>query len=179
MKTKFHYLFIALALLAGFGLLPTGRVTAQTFTNLHSFTTTHFKSSGVYTNSDGAYPAAGLILSGNTLYGTASGGGTNGNGTVFAVNTDGTGFTVLHTFTATRSHYLYQQRRSQSGCRIALIGHHPVWDGGAWRHEWQWHGVLPSTPMASILRTCIVSRHSLLLIIKVERTATGLIRWRD
>ena len=50
-------------------------------------------------NSDGANPRAGLILSGNTLYGTASNGGTSGNGTVFAVNTDGTGFTNLHSFT--------------------------------------------------------------------------------
>jgi uncharacterized repeat protein (TIGR03803 family) len=47
---------------------------------------------------DGAIPAAGLVVSGNTLYGTASGGGTNHGGTVFAVNTDGTGFTVLHAF---------------------------------------------------------------------------------
>ena len=51
------------------------------------------------TNSDGANPYAGLILSGNTLYGTACGGGSSGNGTVFAVNTDGTGFTNLHSFT--------------------------------------------------------------------------------
>ena len=51
------------------------------------------------TNSDGAYPHAGLILSGNTLYGTAYGGGSSGNGTVFAVNTDGTGFTNLYSFT--------------------------------------------------------------------------------
>ena len=51
------------------------------------------------TNSDGALPYAGLILSGNTLYGTAIG-GTNGNGTVFAINTNGMGFTTLHTFTA-------------------------------------------------------------------------------
>ncbi len=80
--------------------MPASRVTAQTFTNLYSFTATHANSSGASTNSDGAYPAAGLILSGNTLYGTTSGGGTNGNGTVFAVNTDGTGFTNLHTFTA-------------------------------------------------------------------------------
>ena len=50
--------------------------------------------------SDGANPRAGLILSGNTLYGTAVGGGSSGNGTVFAVNTDGTGFTNLHSFTA-------------------------------------------------------------------------------
>src|SRR6185369_395006 len=35
-----------------------------------------------------------------TLYGTTTGGGIWGNGTVFAVNTDGTGFATLHTFTA-------------------------------------------------------------------------------
>jgi uncharacterized repeat protein (TIGR03803 family) len=64
------------------------------FTNLHNFTATS------YTNSDGAYPRAGLISSGNTLYGTASAGGTNGSGTVFAVNTDGTGFKVIYTFMA-------------------------------------------------------------------------------
>ena len=37
-------------------------------------------------------------LSGNTLYGTTLGGGTNGFGTVFAINTDGTCFTLLHSF---------------------------------------------------------------------------------
>src|ERR1043165_6449047 len=52
-------------------------------------------------NGDGAYPNAGLILSGNTLYGTASRGGSLGSGTVFKVNTDGTRFTSLHSFTAT------------------------------------------------------------------------------
>jgi uncharacterized repeat protein (TIGR03803 family) len=66
------------------------------FTNLYNFTA----SSGPYptTNSDGAYPDSGLILSGNILYGTAPYGGSAGNGTVFAVNTDGTGFTNLHSF---------------------------------------------------------------------------------
>jgi uncharacterized repeat protein (TIGR03803 family) len=63
------------------------------FTNLHSFTAT---TSG--RNSDGANPYGGLILSGNTLYGMASAGGSSGNGTVFAVNTDGTGFATLHSF---------------------------------------------------------------------------------
>ena len=50
--------------------------------------------------SDGGWPEAGLILSGNTLYGTAGDGGSSDNGTVFAVNTDGTGFTNLHSFSA-------------------------------------------------------------------------------
>ncbi len=50
------------------------------------------------TNSTGNNPEAGLILSGNTLYGTARGGGISGNGTVFSVNTDGTGFKNLHDF---------------------------------------------------------------------------------
>jgi uncharacterized repeat protein (TIGR03803 family) len=49
-------------------------------------------------NADGAGPSGGLVLSGSTLYGTTSSGGTGGNGTVFAVNTDGSGFSVLHSF---------------------------------------------------------------------------------
>jgi uncharacterized repeat protein (TIGR03803 family) len=68
------------------------------FTNLHSFTA--LDAATGTTNSDGANPYAGLILSGNELYGTAQGGGIWGNGTVFRVNTDGTGFTNLHSFTA-------------------------------------------------------------------------------
>jgi uncharacterized repeat protein (TIGR03803 family) len=90
------------ALIAVLNLIPAGRVTAQTFTTLHSFTASSTNSSGVYTNSDGANPSAGLITnsSGNTLYGTASHGGSSGNGTVFAMNTDGSGFTILHCFGA-------------------------------------------------------------------------------
>ena len=37
-------------------------------------------------------------MSGNTLYGTAEEGGSSDYGTVFRVNTDGTGFTTLHSF---------------------------------------------------------------------------------
>jgi uncharacterized repeat protein (TIGR03803 family) len=68
------------------------------FTNLYSFTALIDTALFDQTNSDGANPQAGLILSGNTLYGTASDGGTYGAGTVFAVNTNGTGFTTLHIF---------------------------------------------------------------------------------
>jgi uncharacterized repeat protein (TIGR03803 family) len=85
----------------GFGTLGLGTVFAlntngSSFTNLHVFTNT---SGPLSTNTDGATPFAGLILSGNTLYGTTSEGGGSGYGTVFAVNTDGTGFTNLHWFT--------------------------------------------------------------------------------
>jgi len=70
------------------------------FTNLYTFTTATFPShlSTVATNSDGGGPEGRLVLLGNTLYGTAAGGGSNGFGTIFGVNTDGTGFTNLHTF---------------------------------------------------------------------------------
>jgi len=102
MKTNIKNASLLSVLFAVINLLPAGRVTAQTFTTLHSFTATSTNSSGVYTNSDGANPAAVLITnaSGNTLYGTANVGGSSGNGLVFAVNADGTGFTNLHSFTA-------------------------------------------------------------------------------
>jgi len=92
MKMCIKKLFLLPALIAGLGLILTGRVSAQTYTNLHLFMN--------YPN-DGANPQAGLILSGNTLYGTASGGGNSSSlsGTVFKINTDGSGFTNLYYFT--------------------------------------------------------------------------------
>jgi uncharacterized repeat protein (TIGR03803 family) len=47
---------------------------------------------------DGGRPLASLTLSGSTLYGTAFWGGHAGFGTVFKMNLNGTGFTVLHEF---------------------------------------------------------------------------------
>jgi len=65
--------------------------TAGTFTTLYSFCP-------VYPCADGAGPEAGLVQStdGN-FYGTALGGGTNWNGTVFKLTPAGT-LTVLHRF---------------------------------------------------------------------------------
>ena len=71
-------------------------VDGSSFTNLHNFTST----SGFGTNNDGVNPRAGLSLMGSALFGTASGGGRWGNGTVFRINTDGSGFTDLHDFTS-------------------------------------------------------------------------------
>jgi uncharacterized repeat protein (TIGR03803 family) len=100
MKTSITNLLLLPALIAALSLMPAGRVTAQTLTTLHVFTAGSGGFPNNITNSDGAYPA-GLIVSGATLYGTASQGGTSGNGAVFRVNTDGTGFTNLHSFSAT------------------------------------------------------------------------------
>jgi uncharacterized repeat protein (TIGR03803 family) len=79
--------------MAGLSLTLVGRVTAQTFTTLHSFT-----ASPNVTNSDGANPYGGVILAGDTLYGMANHGGSSGAGTAFAVNTNGGSFTNLHIF---------------------------------------------------------------------------------
>ncbi|HZR19300.1 MAG TPA: choice-of-anchor tandem repeat GloVer-containing protein [Verrucomicrobiae bacterium] len=67
-------------------------------TNLHSFTAPVLNDFGANTNTDGIFPRAGLILSQNLLYGTASGGGLSAAGTVFRVGIGGGGFATLYTF---------------------------------------------------------------------------------
>ena len=47
---------------------------------------------------DGMYPNGSLILSGSTLYGMTTAGGSHNKGVVFKVNTDGTGYGILHNF---------------------------------------------------------------------------------
>src|SRR5437763_967785 len=99
MKTYLKNLSVLPAVLVAFlSLTLAGRVAAQTFTTLHSFTAT--APGGTCANSDGAHPEGRLVLSGNTLYGTAFEGGISGAGTMFAINTNGTGYTNLHSFTA-------------------------------------------------------------------------------
>ncbi|MBI5684959.1 MAG: hypothetical protein HZC54_07750 [Verrucomicrobia bacterium] len=59
------------------------------YTNLHCFTGQ---------KGDGGQPKGSLTLTGSTLYGMTSLGGTNDMGVVFKVNTDGSGYTTLHSF---------------------------------------------------------------------------------
>jgi uncharacterized repeat protein (TIGR03803 family) len=84
---------------AGGGTVFAVNTNGSGFTVLHSFTAYSLNASGIRTNSDGMNPWAGLVLSGNTLYGTATAGGSAGVGTVFAMDTNGAGFTTLYTFT--------------------------------------------------------------------------------
>ena len=48
--------------------------------------------------SDGANPNGDLIQSGSTLYGMTLNGGDHGFGSIFKISTDGTGYSVLHSF---------------------------------------------------------------------------------
>jgi uncharacterized repeat protein (TIGR03803 family) len=78
-------------LIAGIGLVLASRATAEPFSLRYTFTALNWG-----TNLDGAHPHAGFLLSGNTLYGTGSAGGSAGNGVVFKINTDGSNFIVLY-----------------------------------------------------------------------------------
>ena len=78
----------------GPGMIFRMNLDGSCYTNLHSF--------GVSDALDGALPIASLTLAGNVLYGTTCFGGPNlgglSDGTLFRINTDGTGFSVLHDF---------------------------------------------------------------------------------
>ena len=102
-----YKLLFSFALIASFTLIQTHPVKAQNYTTLYSFTALVNN-----TNSDGANPHAALTSSGKILYGTADIGGSSGNGTVFAINTDGAGFTTLYAFSQVHNRDNYEYTNS-------------------------------------------------------------------
>lgn len=52
------------------------------------------------TNADGGLPLDGFALSGSTLYGVGKVGGAGGQGTIFSLDTSGSNFTTLYSFSA-------------------------------------------------------------------------------
>jgi uncharacterized repeat protein (TIGR03803 family) len=88
--------FAALVAILALGPLALPAQTTTSFLVLHTFSAL---SGNPLANNDGASPLAGLALSGHTLFGTTADGGGAGFGTVFQVNTDGSGFRSLYTFT--------------------------------------------------------------------------------
>jgi uncharacterized repeat protein (TIGR03803 family) len=104
----------------GYGTVFRADTPGTSFADLHTFTN----------SVDGARPFGSLVLSGNTLYGTTSQGGSGGSsaGTVFKINVDGSGFTTLHTFTQNSGDGNYPQAElALSGS--TLFG--TTWLGGA------------------------------------------------
>jgi uncharacterized repeat protein (TIGR03803 family) len=91
---------------AGNGTVFALSTTGTGFTNLYSFSAT---AGTTLVNSDGANPWAPLLLSGNTLFGAAYSGGTSANGTLFSLNTDGSGFNAIHAFSITSGPNLANQ----------------------------------------------------------------------
>lgn len=80
----------------GCGVIFKIRTDGANFQVLHYFSDA-FSIYG-FTNTDGANPLGRLTCCGNVLYGTTTMGGTYGGGTLFRINTDGTGFTNLFNF---------------------------------------------------------------------------------
>ncbi len=83
-----------------YGMLPTGgpyndglifsiSTSGGSFTDLHDFSGGEF---------DGALPQGSLVLSGSTLYGMTSSGGTLGWGTIFSISTSGGPLTIMWDF---------------------------------------------------------------------------------
>lgn len=84
----------------GRGTIFSLQTNGSDFTVLHHFTASD---PVTRTNTDGASPSAGLILSSNVLCGTASAGGAGAAGTVFSLNLGSQLFSTLHSFAAVAS----------------------------------------------------------------------------
>jgi uncharacterized repeat protein (TIGR03803 family) len=104
-RPNMKYLAFALALGVG---LSASRAESQTLTTLLSFT-------GTGGPAPGGGPYGSLTLSGTTLYGMTQRGGGSGNGNIFSVGVDGSGFRNLYTFTG--SGYGYTFRGGAIGTR--------------------------------------------------------------
>jgi uncharacterized repeat protein (TIGR03803 family) len=108
------------------GLIQWASTVFSLSTNGSGFTIVHSFDGGV----DGYGPEAAVLeLSDGYLYGTSSMGGANyARGTVFKVSTNGSGFTVLHTFTLANSDANYPYSALVQGSDGALYG--TTWKGG-------------------------------------------------
>ena len=98
MKTKIKRGLVLTGVVAGLWLARADRTSAQNFATLYNFQSAATNRFGLWTNQLGATPTGALLLLGQTLYGATGHGGSNGTGCIYALNTNGTGFAILHTF---------------------------------------------------------------------------------
>jgi uncharacterized repeat protein (TIGR03803 family) len=104
------------------------------YRQIHSF--------AAYGSAEGTIPKAGMTVFGNALYGTTTSGGSGGGGTLFLINTNGSGFSVLASFT----------NNAQAG--FDLLGN-PIRVGSSvWGTTYQGgspsHGTLYRVPMPAV-----------------------------
>ena len=108
--------------IGGYGTVFRVPTNGSGFITLHSFTDA---------GTDGALPEGALVqgrgADSTNFYGTTSYGGTNGYGTVFQVNTNGTTFTTLHQFSGTDG---FDPR---AGLVWGYDGYSSIWDDRCWR----------------------------------------------
>ena len=98
----------------GVGVVYTLNTNGTGYQVLHSFNT-----NGV----DGQNTRVGLVLARDgALYGTTINGGTNGCGTIFKLGTNGSGYTLLHTFASTGGDGYYPNAALGLGSDGALYG---------------------------------------------------------
>ncbi len=94
-------------------------------TNGTGFTLLHEFAGGV---GDGAQPDGSLLKDGSVLYGMTFIGGTNNSGIIFSINTNGTGYTILHEFAHTTDNGAQPYRNSLIQNGSVLYG--MTWNGG-------------------------------------------------
>lgn len=97
---------------AGTGVLFSLNTDGTGFTKLHDFSAADGNLSAV--------PRQPLVEVGSRLYGITASGGTNGTGTLYRINRDGTGFEVLHHFTVAAAN---TSGRAPSAILLAQDGH--------------------------------------------------------
>jgi uncharacterized repeat protein (TIGR03803 family) len=88
---------------AGNGSIFKINVNGSGYQVMHSFAGLFLGTGSV---NDGARPYGTPLLIGSTLYGTTAFGGSNGFGSIFKINTDGSGFALLYSFTSVSNGYL-------------------------------------------------------------------------
>jgi uncharacterized repeat protein (TIGR03803 family) len=84
----------------GTGVIFSMDTNGANYTVLHHFTPLDTVTAA---NADGAMPCGGLVISNGVIYGTTLAGGAGGKGAVFAIDTDGTDFLTLYSFSASHA----------------------------------------------------------------------------
>ncbi len=80
----------------GLNALPSGNGTVYSINT--DGTNLQLLQSFIHDAPTGGASDGGLAISGTTLYGAGRTGGASDDGTIFSINTDGTGYTILHSF---------------------------------------------------------------------------------